>query len=196
MNAYYLHKPDGTPTGVSACGKCGLVAGKGNFDVSDKCCTCLECREPLGDDELRTRSMYHPACTRARHAKIELARIEKAKLVEDYDGPVYLEGVGSGSMGDGYFANLDELAEHLDLEDGARPEFAFCCTSSRVINVNIDHILESLTEDSYEGAYDDLTGVDELAIAVNKFNDANESVISYETDYKRKVRIPNAEESQ
>ncbi len=194
MNAYILHKPDGTPTNASACGKCGSIGYA--FDVSEKCCSCFECREPLGEAELKTRSFYHPACTRAREAKRELARVEKAELVEDYDGPVYLEGVGSGSMGDGYFANLDELSEHLDFEDGERPEFAFCCRPAKVINVNIDHILESLTEDSYEGAYDDLTGVEELAAAADAFNKANESVISYDCDYKRKVRIPNAEESQ
>lgn len=194
MEAIFLKRPDGTETDISICGKCGSPArGRTNFDVSERCCTCWECSGELTTEE-RQCGHYHKACDKKRRAIIEMKRLEKATLVEDYDGPVYCEGVPGGSYGDGYFADVQELADMLDDGDVdesiVREEFAYCCTSSPVAGLDVDSILESATEESFEDAIDHLVGVDELRAAVEAFNEANKAVLSWDSDYSRKVRIP------
>jgi hypothetical protein len=75
------------------------------------------------------------------------------------------------------------------LREGERPLFAHCCTS-RGLNIDLDSILENATEEMHEDARDDLSGIDELQSAVDAFNKANESVRTWDPDYKRKVSIP------
>lgn len=194
MNAYYLHKPDGTQTDFSACGVCGKLArGVTNFDISERCCTCYDCGLPLNEHERQyaNTKLYHVACDDKRRRLNEQKRMDNAALVADYDGPVFLDGVGHGSYGDGFFADVDELAEHLDFGDseGDRPQFAFCCTS-RGLCFHLDNILESATEDMHEDARDDLEGVEALQTAVDAFIEANKSLLTWDVDYKRKVAIP------
>lgn len=197
MNAVFLKTPAGTDTDVSICGKCGTPArGKTNFDISERCCTCWECGKELEKGELHY-AHYHQECDRKRRALIDMNRLEKAELVEDYDGPVYFEG-GHGSYGDGYFADVYELAEWLDdqgfLSGGNnRPEFAHCCTSSPVASIDAGNILENATEEAFEDAIDQLSGVDELRAAVDVFNAANKEVLSWDWDVKRKARVPPEE---
>lgn len=198
MNAIYLHLPDGTPTKWSQCTECQSVAAPGNYDLSEKCCTCYECGLPLGKDERtpwaegKGKALYHRVCQEERHAKREAERLEKAELVAEYDGPVYCEGY-RGSFGDSYFADVDELAETLnDQEDqSARPEFAFCCVS-RQYALDLDSALENSTEEMYDDIADDLDGVTDLMDAVAAFNKLNENVRTYDADYEHKVAIPPA----
>jgi len=191
MNAFYLHKPDGTRTEVSACGGCGLVAAAGNYDISERCCTCYHCGQPLSDDDKKARRQGHSECDQGARAQRGIERLEKATLVPEYDGPVYFEG-GHGSLGDDYFATPDELAEYLDdycEDDSSRPEFAFCCTS-RPIALSVDDIIYSATEEAYEDASGDLSGVDELREAVRLFNEANKALLTWDMDPKFKAAIP------
>ena len=195
MNAIYLHLPDGTATKWSMCSECHTVASPGNFDLSQKCCTCYDCGEPLPKDErvpyatAKGKSLYHRECERKRRMKLDAEKLEKAELVADYEGPVYLDGVGNGSFGEGFFSDVQELSEHLDFNEGERPLFAHCCTA-RGFSIDLDSILESATEEMYEDCGDDLSGVDELQAAVNAFNKANDSIKTWDPDYKRKVAIP------
>lgn len=195
MNAIFLHLPDGTPTKWSMCSECKRVAAPGNLDISERCCTCTGCGEPLPPNERTPYStahgskMYHDKCEQERRMRHDAEVLEKAVLVTDYGGPVYLDRVGNGSYGDGYFADVEELSEHLDFHDGERPLFAHCCTS-RGFNIDLDQILENATEEMFEDCYDHLSGVDELSEAVDAFNKVNESVFCWDADYKRKVAIP------
>jgi hypothetical protein len=195
MNAIYLHLPDGTPTKWSMCSECNTVAAPGNFDLSQKCCTCYDCGEPLPKDERipyvtgSGKSLYHRECERKRRAARDAEVLEKAELVTDYDGPVYLEGVGRGSYGDAFFETAQELSEHLDFHEGERPLFAHCCTA-RGLSIDLDTVLENATEEMYDDCRDDLDGVDVLQSAVDAFNAANESIRTWDPDYKRKVAIP------
>jgi hypothetical protein len=87
MNAYYLHKPDGTQTDYSVCGVCGQLArGVSNFDISQKCCTCYECGKPLGDEKHASNTLYHAECDRKRRDELERKLLEGAALVEGYAG--------------------------------------------------------------------------------------------------------------
>lgn len=191
MNAYYLHKPDGTQLGASACGKCGRIACSGNFDISERCCTCYECGKPLNGDE-GTAALYHRECDQRRRSQFEAARLEKAELVEDYDDPVFCDGAGHGSYGDGYFADVEELADAVQSRflPGHGPEFAHCCEKIPFSGLDLDSILENATEDMFEDARDHLDGVEELRTAIHGFNQLNKNLCSWTPDYKRKVRLP------
>jgi hypothetical protein len=184
MNAYFLHKPDGTKTDLSACGVCGKLArGVTNFDISEKCCTCYDCGKPLGEERYVSNIIYCRNCDSKRRAKVEADRLEKATVLENYDGPVFWDG-GHGSYGEGYYENADELSEDDDFEG----EYAYACTS-RCLILDLDNVLENLCEEMHEDAIDDLNGVEQLQAAVNVFNEANKSVLTYDVDYKHKVRI-------
>lgn len=195
MNSIYLHLPDGTPTKWSMCGECRRVSAPGNHDLSEKCCICYDCGKPLAKDERvpyvtgNGNALYHRDCERKRRMEREADVLDKAELVTGYDGPVYLDGVGNGSYGDGFFCDVNELSEHLDFHEGERPLFAHCCTQ-RGLNIDLNQILESATEEMHESCYDDLDGVEELQAAMDAFNKANESVRTWDPDYKRKVAIP------
>lgn len=200
MNAIYLHKPDGTATKWSMCSECGQVACPGNFDISERCCTCYDCGKPLPKDE-RIRyaegkgySLYHRECERQRYQKRMAEQLEKAELVADYDGPVCFEG-RHGSYGDGYFSDVHELAESLDDDEDQsfRPAFAFCCKEVPFRMLDVSNMLESACEEMDEDAAERLTGIEELEAAVAKFNEANKGVIAWYEDRKRKVRIPAME---
>lgn len=183
MNAYFLHKPDGTPTEYSVCGECGKLArGLTNVDISQRCCTCYSCGKPLGK-ESGSHSLYHRECELVRLAAVDARRLEDATLVEGYDGPVFFEG-GHGSYGEGYYESADELAE----DDDFTGEFAHCCTSEK-IHLDVGDILENLTEELYEDALEDLNGIAELGAGVAAFNLANSSFMSWSVDYGRKVKI-------
>jgi hypothetical protein len=115
--------------------------------------------------------------------------LDKAELIDDYDGPVYLDRVGNGSYGDGFFSDVHELSEHLDFHEGDRPLFAHCC-KERGFSIDLDSVLENAAQEMYEDIADDIEGVSELQNAVDAFNKANSSLKTWDPDYKRKVAIP------
>lgn len=203
MNAIYLHLPDGTPTKWSMCTECNTVARPGNFDISEKCCTCYDCGLPLPKDERipyaegKGKSLYHRACEEKRRHAHEAEQLEAAELVPDYDGPVYCEGVPGGSFGDGYFCDVNELAETLDDEEyqSGRPEFAFCCTEHPFPSINVSGLLESALYDMDDDAYERLDGIEDLEAACVAFTEANKGVISWYEDRKHKVAVPKAQEA-
>jgi hypothetical protein len=143
--------------------------------------------------ERRSRSLYHRKCEQERRSKRDLEQLEAAELVEDYDGPVYYDGV-RGSYGDGYCASVEELAEYMDDEEdqSSRPEFAFCCAEHPFPAVSAERIIESFCGDMDEDAYERLDGIDELEKACEVFCAANAGVTSWYVDHNRKVRVPVA----
>ena len=187
MNAVFLNKPDGTPTDISICGKCGAPARrKANFDISEKCCTCWECGREL-DRAAVSYGHYHPECDRDRRSRIDTARLEKAVLVDDYKGAVALDSDWpSGGWGDGYFESIDVLRDCL--EEGDDIEFAYCCTPTYP-HLDADQILQSCCEELHEGAAESLDGEEEFYAACDAFNKANAGTVTWNIDYSRKVRV-------
>ena len=190
MNAYFLHKPDGTQTGISVCGRCGQVAAAGKFRISEICCSCSQCHLPLSEDELKMRCMEHLACSRKRHAEAKAKCLENAEIVEDYSGPVYLSDV-TGDLGDGFHSSVEALVEELECSEIQVPEFAHCCQSQPALDLDAERILEAELEDSYEGARDDVVGFEEFESAVNAFVQANSNMKTYGVDVTKKVRLRN-----
>ncbi len=197
MNAIFLHMPDGTPTKWSMCQECGAVAAPGNADLSEKCCTCYDCGKPLPKDERipyrdgTGRSLYHRECESRRRMQRDAEALEAAALVPDYDGPVYCEG-RRGSYGAGYFENVIELAEDLDMDkdQSSRPEFAFCCERIPLHPPDASDLIESAVDGMDDDVIDRLDGVDELEKALCAFNKLNEGICSWSEDRKHKVAVP------
>lgn len=186
MNAYYLHRPDGTQTTAAACGTCHGIHL--SIETAERCCLCTFCKTLLGNNETGIAGI-HTQCRNTRDQQSEERAFALAEPVTDYDGPLFCEAAGSGSFGDGYFADLDELYESLeDIPVDSWPEFAFCCTGTQ-FRIDPDHVLEAATENMFEDAYDHLDHKEFFVRAVEVFNELNKSVISYEPDYKHKIAI-------
>jgi hypothetical protein len=186
MNAIDLLLPDGQPSGWSLCSSCRQAAAPGNRDLSERCCICVECGKPCcapGGGSM------HDECRRMRYVAHEVALLDKAALVEGYEGPVYCDG-RRGSYGDGYFSDVEELAERLDDEpDDARPEFAFCCHEVRPRVVDAGEFVGDIAQDMYDDACGDAEGVEALEAALAAFYAANVNWKSYCQDTGHKVRI-------
>lgn len=192
MNAYFLHRPDGTKTENSACGACGRPAGPGNFDLSERCCACLHCGKQVNNSG-RDFSLIHDACEPLRDKEIQEKRLSEAtEYSEPYSDPVCCEEAGTGSYGDGYFENVEELAQHLDhrKDDSSRPLFAFCCERYPFSGLDTRDWLENAAQELGEDAEDHFSGVDELTEAVEKFNALNSSMCGWHADFDHKVKIP------
>jgi hypothetical protein len=199
MNAIYLHRPDGTPTKWSMCQECKTVAAPGNYDLSEKCCTCYDCGLPLPKDERipyaegKGKALYHRKCEEERSAKREAEQLEKAELIPDYTGPVHCDGV-RGGWGEGYFPDVNELAETLDNEEdqSSRPEFVFCCTEVPFRRIDLDWVIENCSQDMDEDAAERLEGLGDLEKALIAFYEANKESGSWMEDRKHKVAVPPA----
>ena len=220
MDAFELFNEKGSPTGVWCCGNCRKLvlsqtftpsnanAPKSDRESAEACCRpqfCTKCQAELKTDRLRKQmfcSDCESAAWREQHAAREQERLEKAELVTDYDGPLYLDGY-SGDWGDAYHSDLEHLVESIAdseyiyddegrLDPDSIPEFAFCCTTE-VKALDLDHAIENLCEDGYEDMGDRLTIPPLLNVAVELFNRINEkSLTCYNQDMKHKVAIRQA----
>lgn len=122
----------------------------------------------------------------------EQEKFEKAEKIkeEDWDGPVYSEGYG---WNDGYFGSIDDFYD--DVRDDSEydeeftmPKYLWTCDVSPTCIINIDSVLENLTEEAHENFdYRDLNGLDELRAAVDKFNKLNEDNVSWTPNFKKCV---------
>jgi hypothetical protein len=193
MNAKQVYLKNGKPVENGwYCSECKFVIGP--QDIAESHCRCIYCREVIKRETVGkgNYSRYHGECWREDQRNRELARIEKAEKLETFDGPVQWDGI-SGDWGDGFCESVESFAEHWDdrdCDEASRPEFVWTCEPSKVAQIDLDSVLESVCDDMDEGAPDRLSGVDELLAAVKIFNEKNKDVISYTPDYKRMVRVP------
>jgi len=157
------------------CANCDRMYGSQN--VAENCCVCSECGSVSED-----KGHLCDKCWRMRAEGIERQRLEKATIVEQYDGWIF--------CGEEYYQDMDDMRDSYDGD--ALPEFVFCCTENHIA-LNVDQIIEDAVSnqlgDTEEDMSDQLSGVEELREAVAKFNAANVRVVTYEVDYKRKVRV-------
>jgi hypothetical protein len=117
----------------------------------------------------------------------EKERFEKAiKIPEsEWAGSVYSEGHG---WNDGYFNDIDDLKECLEDEDAAEIEYVWACDEEASCYLDLDRILESATEDTHEDfRIDDLNGLEELKLAINKFNELNKDQVSWNINFKKAI---------
>lgn len=181
MNAIELYHQDGKSTGVFYCTNCRCV--KPDKDAADKCCEPTKCQY-CGKESGRQYYLACESCDYANQVKKESDRFEKAEKRTQWDGWVYLEGTGR----DGYSESLsdfyDNWADDHD-EGGELPEYVWACSKNHFAVADVSDITERIGDNAYEDFdTDDLNGLDDLKAAIEKFNEANNDVVSYEPDYK------------
>lgn len=191
MNATELFLSSGKTAGIWFCGKCRIV--QKTQEDAERHCSCFTCGKHQDWSAGRIRTECDE-CSGKRRAKLRQERIENAVEVPSYDGPLYLD---RGGYEDDYFQDMDDLLERLycegeDDETRELPEWAFCCTT-KPVSLDASRVIEWATDDHFDDAADHLCGVEELEKAIDAFNEANKEVVSWNVDYKRKVRIPREE---
>lgn len=176
------------------CGKCKLVHE--TADEADRCCYCSSCgvELPLPASGSSSGQLCRGCWVERRDRRYADLLLAAAEVSDDYDGPVFLEGFGSGNCGDGCWSSLDDLIEHLEdllacgeIKRTKWPSRAFCAEKVPV-ELSVDSVLESALDDHHESV--DPNGIDDLTKAVASFNAANRSVVSYLEDTSRCVLVP------
>lgn len=211
MNATRLHWPDGRPTTVYACGKCGALrdlsgaalgpgGGKPEFSKEERlewlrkaverCCN-YKC-ERCGADARQFYDFCDKCQTdnwRRRSADQEAERYAKAKPDPAHDGPVFLPD------SDRAFKSLDDFYEEYgddaDDPDFAWPAYVWCATVTTVKDViDADRVVESFASDWPEEATDQIGRADvkELQSLLDGWAERQTAAV-YEPDYKRYVPV-------
>ncbi len=207
MNPVELHLPDGKPSGVWMC-QCGRIYADGMYSISglsrgaavgagreaaERCCqphVCRYCTLPVVDE---SGYREHQVCRNAEYRKRAAERLAKAEKLESYDGWLYLDGANK------YFQDMGAVLDYLECDDEDDPqdwpEFAYCCKEVPFEGPSPGDIYESLTEELYDEASEDLQGCAEFEAACKVFTEANQHLLSYEPDYNHAVRIPRREKA-
>jgi hypothetical protein len=118
------------------------------------------------------------------------ARLQKAELVENYDGWVYSYEIAG--YRDGYFESVAAFVEHCaGYEREEMPEFVFCCRRLS-LKINLYELLEQI---EYASGFDALEwepeycGMAEFKSACDEFVKVNADICSWHVDYSRKVQL-------
>jgi hypothetical protein len=179
MRAIELFRQDGSEIGVYYCSECRTTHR--DKAVADACCAprLCACGKPT--------SKYQPTCEACWNRKLrdrEGERFMKAAHLATWDGPLYREWYGNR---DGYFESVDEFMEWMDENPTeSAPAYLWTCDKVPIVNLEVNCILASETEEAYEDFdYTDLTGIDELRAAMEKFNALNTDVVNWEPNYTR-----------
>jgi hypothetical protein len=141
-----------------ACAACGAVFSSRVEDAEKiaaaHCAGLCRCGAALAEG-----LSLCPSCTKRECADREgrLFEVAKKVSVEDYpDEPVYWEGQ-QGSMGLGFFLNIDELLDYCEEEQIEHPKYVWACTP-RPLQVLTSDVLEAAIYEHNVGL-DDLNGV-------------------------------------
>jgi hypothetical protein len=174
------------------CGKCGDVYGRGQL-AAGQCCNwkCADCNCAVPNFYTRC-----DVCSRNLRAKRDQETLDKATVVENYDGWVYAhQGIGPQ---DGYFPSLEDFIEWIEencecnideKECTCLPEYVHTCRKE-VRELDIHKCIADLCEGGYEDMGEGIEPSQELLDAVEKFNKANENSLTlYEVDTKHKVAV-------
>jgi len=69
-------------------------------------------------------------------------------------------------------------------DDDEKPKYVWACKKNFFAVADVSDITERIADNGYEDFDpDDLNGLDDLKAAIEKFNEANKDVVSYEPDY-------------
>ncbi len=182
MNGTELFKKDGSETGVFFCQQCRLVHR--DKPHADLCCAPRLCECGASMDKYRTKC---ESCWDLEQRNHEAKRFASAAHLADWDGPVYRAGCGGN---EGFHASLSDFWDWANDQDATEstPSYVWTCDKEPVVKLDVRHVLENATDGAYEDfSYDDLTGIDELKAAMDRFNETNKDVVSWVPNYTRAV---------
>jgi hypothetical protein len=179
MQAQELFLSTGKSAGVYYCTKCKLVR-KTQAEAED-CCSPYKCQQ-CGTETERYYTICNSCLRKKEHAE-ELARFEKSEKLTSFCGWIFHNDRFYESIGD----MLNDIDDDLDI-----PEYVWATTECHFVQLDICNVSELAcnTDSAYED-FDssDLDGIDELKIAIDEFNKANYSHISYLVDYTKAVLV-------
>jgi hypothetical protein len=185
MNATELYLKDGRTAGIFFCGQCRIVASSRTF--AEDCCQNYKC-ESCGKDTGGRSYTKCATCINAERKAKEAERFAKAEKLTKWDGWVFCEGLG---VGNGFFESIEDMISDIG-EDGdeSLPEYVWACEANHFVCADVSDITERIADNAYEDFdVDDLGGLDELSAAIDKFNEVNKDVVSYEPDYTKAVLL-------
>lgn len=139
----------------------------------------------LTENEIIQFNKYADRIWREQREKTNFEKAEKVKY-EDYDGLIYIEGLGPE-----YFDNEDDIYDYL-LEDceteDTKITYGWATVGKPSCHLNLDRIIENATEEAHEG-YNGPAGIEELQIAVDKFNELNKNDLTYWASWKKVILL-------
>lgn len=174
MNPIQLLKPDFAPSGVYICGKCGRVFPA--LKYAEDCCAptiCEKCGRESGN-----KLLVCDACQKRDLEEAEKRRFEKAKKITEFSGPVF-------DKNGEYFNNVELLLESYKETEAVKPHYCWTSNPIPIVNVSAGILLDQIS-DGFDG-FDPviLDGVEELTLAIDKFNEVNVKHKMYEVDYSK-----------
>lgn len=199
MTAIELHvKTDEVykPAGVWYCSKCRIVSI--HQATAEQCCQPRICERCDNETWAKYRSLCEKHEKEDRKKK-EQEKLDRAKLLPDWDGWIYCEDFQLHN--EGYFADVGELLEYIDdyrEDEGLElecPKFVYA-TTFRKFQLDADEILESEADhDHHEDIRDSLIDEESLYAFIKEWN-AKQTAGSYYPDEWYKVAVPIREESK
>lgn len=187
MNAIQLHFSDGKPAGVWYCSNCKCVAR--SQELAEQCCAprkCSACGEPV-------REQYRTLCEDCRKIDEETRerdRFSKAEKLAEWKGWVW-DPEGRGWKLDGFSESVEEFLEYLEDQEQEIPEYVWACKPVQFVHGELADITDKIIDNAYEDFdVNELDGLWELKAAIEKFNELNKDVVSYEPDYSKAVLLP------
>lgn len=187
MNATELFLADGRNAGIYFCAECRNVAR--TEPEANQCCAPYKCTVCGTDVDRKTYRTVCPPCEKAKREAAEKARFAAAEKVTSWDGYIMAEGYG---YSDGYFPSVDDLRDYVEDEELEMPEYVWTCDRSNFAHLSIESITERIADggEAYEDFdVDDLFGLEELEKAIEVFNAANDSVVSWNPNQKRALLV-------
>lgn len=171
----YLENGGGKFVSISAhlCGKCRRIWE--SADSAGRCCTCSYCGKACD----WRHSVSHKECFDAAIRSSDSKAMEKAILVEDYDGPFMYN--------DRYFSEKEELIEYLESDDLSVPEYVF---AAKYVEPHLDteEILQHIQENDMHEDWEPIE-CGPLEAAIDAWNDANKANGTWYEDRTKKVRL-------
>lgn len=122
---------------------------------------------------------------------LEIDRFNRARKISasEYSDWVYRDGAGNN----GFAESWEDWMESWRFKHGEEepPKYVWACNSVHFAFTDLETITEPILDRAPED-YDerDLFGIPELEAAIERFNEANRDVVSYEPDYTRAVLLP------
>jgi len=137
----------------------------------------------LTASELDTINEY---CLAASCERRDAERFEKAEKLNSWDGGVF--------YGDEYHSSIEDLISNLATgdEDDSFPKYVWAAEGRQVVDgLTVSDVTENaICNNGWEDMdSDDLNGGAELQAALDKFVEANASVISYQPDYTKAILL-------
>jgi hypothetical protein len=173
MNAKLVYDEEGKPLGAAYCSNCNRIWESSNS--AERCCVCSYCGKLKNWDG----GTSHSECFDAAIKAGETAKMDKAKLIEDYGGPFLID--------DRYFETADELIEHFESNDTPVPEFVHCARYEAPV-LDLETILQDLQENDMHEDWEP-EACAPLAEAVADWNRANAWNGTWFEDTSRKAAM-------